>query len=75
MSVMGEAGEGESRKRGERNGGRGRAARALIEPDDGVEVQVIGGLVQHQQRWLHEQRPGRRGREVRTGRLPGGRAR
>jgi ferredoxin-thioredoxin reductase catalytic subunit len=30
---------------------------ALIEPDDGVEVQVVSGLIQHQQRWLHEQCP------------------
>lgn len=30
---------------------------ALIEPDDGVEVQVVSGLIQHQQRGLHEQRP------------------
>lgn len=27
----------------------------LVEPDDGVQVQVVGGLVQHQQGGLHEQ--------------------
>lgn len=27
---------------------------SLIEPDDSVEVQVVGGLIQHQQRGLHE---------------------
>lgn len=32
---------------------------ALVEPDDSIEVQVVGGLVQQQQRGLHEQRPGR----------------
>lgn len=31
---------------------------ALIEPDDSIEVQVVSGLIQHQQRGLHEQRPG-----------------
>lgn len=31
---------------------------ALIEPDDSIEVQVVSGLIQHQQRRLHEQRPG-----------------
>ena len=30
---------------------------SLVEPDDSVEVQVVGGLVQHQQRGLHEQCP------------------
>ena len=30
---------------------------SLVEPDDSVEVQVVGGLVQHQQRGFHEQRP------------------
>ena len=27
---------------------------SLIEPDDSVEVQVVGGLIQHQQCGLHE---------------------
>lgn len=27
---------------------------SLIEPDDSIEVQVVGGLIQHQQRGLHE---------------------
>lgn len=31
--------------------------RALIEPDDGIEVQVVSGLIQHQQRGFHEQCP------------------
>lgn len=30
---------------------------SLIEPDDSVQVQVVGGLIQHQQCGLHEQRP------------------
>lgn len=29
----------------------------LIEPDDSIEVQVVSGLIQHQQRRFHEQRP------------------
>lgn len=28
----------------------------LVQPDDCVEVQMVGGFVQHQQGWLHEQR-------------------
>ena len=36
---------------------RGSTKAALVEPDDSVEVQVVGGLVQHQQRGFHEQRP------------------
>lgn len=38
---------------------KARAMDALVEPDDSIEVQVVGGLVQQQQRGLHEQRPGR----------------
>ena len=30
----------------------------VIEPDDGIEVEMIGGFVEHEQRWLHEQRSG-----------------
>lgn len=30
---------------------------ALIEPDDSIEVQMVSGLIQHQQCGLHEQRP------------------
>lgn len=37
---------------------KARAIDALVEPDDSIEVQVVGGLVQQQQRGLHEQRPG-----------------
>lgn len=37
---------------------KARAMDALVEPDDSIEVQVVGGLVQQQQRGLHEQRPG-----------------
>lgn len=33
----------------------GRTCCLLVEPDDGVQVQVVGGLVQHQQGGLHEQ--------------------
>lgn len=32
---------------------------ALIEPDDSIEVQVVGRFIQHQQRGLHEQCPRR----------------
>ena len=30
---------------------------SLIEPDDSIEVQVVSGLIQHQQCGLHEERP------------------
>lgn len=36
---------------------------SLAEPDDCVEVQVVGGLIQHQQRGFHEQRPLEGGRQ------------
>lgn len=36
----------------------GRAVSALIEPDDSVEVQVVSGLIQHQQCGFHEECPG-----------------
>ena len=31
----------------------------LVEPDDGVQIQVVGGLIQHQQSGLHKQGPGK----------------
>lgn len=48
---------------------------SLIEPDDSIEVQMISGLIQHQQRGLHEQCPKgwaaeHRVREILTQRTP-----
>jgi hypothetical protein len=49
-------------RRKQRTGTKGAKATikgdALIEPDDGIEVQVVSGFVQHQQCGLHEQCPG-----------------
>ena len=32
--------------------------KVIIEPNNSVQVEVVGGLVEHQQRWLHEEGPG-----------------